>query len=115
MNKQQAKEISAKWNIPLDRDFHSLDTDTVQRICEVIKVRKYYQRKGAPGSPARTYHQALVRASNFKTLEYITQMKTVQGWEDVDFETTSVRARRAIRDYRENDPTTDYRLIKRRS
>lgn len=47
------------------------------------------------------------------TVEYVIQGNYGHGWEDENFETTKIDAKRSLKEYRENGPGA-YRLIKRR-
>lgn len=63
MTRDQALLIASNHHIPLDRDFHALDHDTVNRIIEAARQAKYREPKGANGSRARYFHARLQRAS----------------------------------------------------
>jgi hypothetical protein len=61
MNKQDAIETAANYGIPLDADFHALDSYTVERILAAADSVKYRKPINANGSRARYFHSMLRR------------------------------------------------------
>ena len=115
MNKTAACNIATKFKIPLDRDFHALDSDVVCRILEAAVYWGYRKPKNANGSRARYFYAYLSRVSAGPKwgTEYVIQGNYGFGYKDECFEETRKEARERLREYRENGPG-DYRLITRR-
>lgn len=61
LTKQDAREYASRYKIPLNRDFHALDSDTVARILDLARLVKYREPKNANGSKARCFHAFLKR------------------------------------------------------
>lgn len=64
MTKIQAVEIAAKYEIPLDADYHALPSAVVDRILDAADSVRYQKPKDANGSRSRYFYAALVRAAN---------------------------------------------------
>lgn len=64
MNRSEARDIASTYRIPLDRDFHTLDSETVDRVLSAADSRKYRKPQAANGSRARYFHSFLCRAAN---------------------------------------------------
>lgn len=62
LDKASAGAIATQFGIPLSRDFHSLDSDIVERILKAADSVKYRRPKNANGSRARYFHAYLQRA-----------------------------------------------------
>ena len=56
-----ARNHASRYRIPLDRDFHSLDSDTVESILSAADEWKYRKPSRANGSRARYFHAYLRR------------------------------------------------------
>ena len=113
MFKFEATYLAHKHNIPLDVDFHTLDSNTVHRILDAANEHKYRHPKNANGSRARYFHACLVRAFNAKVNEYTVQGYYGGKWEDLTASLDHKEARNDLKAYRENAPGA-YRLITRR-
>lgn len=61
MTPENARRYADAFKIPLNRDFHSLDHDTVERIVAAADAHKYRKPKNANGSRARYFHALLCR------------------------------------------------------
>lgn len=59
--RSHAVELAFSYHIPLDRDFHSLDSDTVGRILAAANEWQYRRPRKANGSRARYFHAYLQR------------------------------------------------------
>jgi hypothetical protein len=59
----QARSIAGARSIPLDVDFHSLDSETVAHILEAADAYKYKVPRNANGSRARYFHAYLRRTA----------------------------------------------------
>lgn len=64
LTRSEARSIASSFNLPLDRDFHSLDSATVERVIAAADAHKYRQPRNANGSRARYFHTSLMRAAN---------------------------------------------------
>lgn len=64
MTKSEAHEIMFLWEIPINRDFHALNSETVDRIIAAADERKYRKPKNANGSRARYFYAYLNRVCN---------------------------------------------------
>lgn len=64
--RHDARELAALYRIPLDRDFHALDTDTdaVESITAAADYRRYRKPRNANGSRARYFHAHLCRLAS---------------------------------------------------
>lgn len=113
MNKFEATTIATAHGIPLGADFHTLPSETVDRILQAADERKYIKPKNANGSRARYFYAMLTRANNSKVNEYVVQGYYGQGWEDLTSASVLREAKADIKAYRENAPG-NYRLITRR-
>lgn len=56
-----ARAICTIFCIPVDRDFHALNSQHVQNICDAADSRKYRKPANANGSRARCFHAYLCR------------------------------------------------------
>lgn len=63
MDKDEARALARRFSIPLDRDFHALDTSNVESIILAADSVKYRRPANANGSRARYFHAYLVRAA----------------------------------------------------
>ncbi len=63
MDKRTALYIAETQSIPLDRDFHSLPSETVQSIVEAANRYRYKAPRNANGSRARYFHAFLQRVA----------------------------------------------------
>ena len=63
MSKDDARALARRYSIPLDRDFHALDTDTVESIIAAADSVKYRRPANANGSRARYFHAYLARSA----------------------------------------------------
>jgi len=68
MTPDSAKSYASIYRIPLDRDYHALNSDVVHRILELATELKYRVPANANGSKARYFHAYLVRTAK-KTVE----------------------------------------------
>lgn len=66
MDKSDARELARNYGIPLNRDFHSLNTDTVESIIAAADSVNYRKPRNANGSRARYFHARLVRLASRK-------------------------------------------------
>lgn len=48
-------------HIPLDVNFHALDSDAVERLADAAWAERYRKPRNANGSTARYYHAYLMR------------------------------------------------------
>jgi hypothetical protein len=64
LTREDARSIAAKWRIPLDRDFHALNSATVESILGAADERRYRKPANANGSRARCFFQYLSRAAS---------------------------------------------------
>lgn len=62
--KQEARALASYYRIPLNRDFHGLDSETVDSIIAAADSWKYRKPCNANGSRARYFHAYLVRLAN---------------------------------------------------
>ena len=53
--------MAALYRIPLGRDFHALDTDTIDAILAAAHVWQYRKPRNANGSRARYFYAYLCR------------------------------------------------------
>lgn len=117
MNQNTAKLLAASYAIPLGRDFHTLNSDTVSHVLAAAVEMKYREPKNANGSRARYFYAYLCRAAAGPKwgTEFVVQGNYGygHGWEDVASEDTRNEARERLREYRENSPGL-HRLISRR-
>lgn len=56
-----ARNLARRYTIPLDQDFHSLDSTTVQAIISAADEWRYRRPANANGSRARYFHAYLCR------------------------------------------------------
>lgn len=61
-----ARELASRYRIPLDRDFHALDSATVESIIAAADSVRYRAPRNRNGSRARYFHARLVRAASRK-------------------------------------------------
>jgi len=61
MDRYEALGIAAYYRIPTNCDFHSLNSDAVERITEAADSYKYRKPRNANGSRARYFHAFLCR------------------------------------------------------
>jgi hypothetical protein len=66
MTRTAARSIANSYAIPLDRDYHTLDSDSVRRIVSAADSVSYRAPRNANGSRARYFHARLCRAANRK-------------------------------------------------
>ena len=66
LDRESARNIARHYRIPLDRDFHALNSDDVEAVLEAAKWCRYRQPRNANGSKARYFHAYLQRAANRK-------------------------------------------------
>lgn len=59
---EQLVDEALERGIPLDRDFHTLNSDDVQSVITMAMIHKYRKPRSANGSTARYYHARLRRA-----------------------------------------------------
>lgn len=64
MTRPEARDLAAGYGIPLNRDFHSLDSGTVESIIAAADSVKYRKPPAANGSRARYFYARLVRSAN---------------------------------------------------
>lgn len=60
-NHYDARRIAQRYRIPLDRDFHSLNSETVESIIAAADEWNYRKPRNANGSRARYFHAYLCR------------------------------------------------------
>lgn len=68
MDRQTALDLAARYHIPLDVDYHTINSSTVESIIAAANERKYRKPTNANGSRARYFHAALVRAASRREL-----------------------------------------------
>ena len=61
LTKEDARAICNVYCIPIDRDFHALNSQHVQNVIDAANARNYRQPRGANGSRARYFHAYLQR------------------------------------------------------
>jgi len=61
LTRSDALSLAALHRVPLDRDFHSLDSSTVESIIAAADSVKYRRPANANGSRARYFHAYLQR------------------------------------------------------
>lgn len=66
LDRGTARGIATRWQIPLDSDFHTLDSATVERIISAADEWRYRKPYLANGSRARYFHAYLQRAAQGK-------------------------------------------------
>lgn len=64
LDKHDARAILTLCGINLAEDFHTLNSDKVERLLVHADARKYRKPKNANGSRARCFHAYLVRSLN---------------------------------------------------
>lgn len=64
LNRSEAHSLAARFHIPLDRDFHSLDSAQVESVIAAADSVKYRRPRNANGSRARYFQAYLVRAAS---------------------------------------------------
>lgn len=64
MSAIDARAIVNVYCIPVNRDFHSLNSQHVQNIIDAANARKYRAPRNANGSTARYFYAYLMRALN---------------------------------------------------
>lgn len=62
----EARNLASSYGIPLYRDFHTLDSDTVDKVLRAADFRKYRKPRNANGSRARCFYEYLNRAATVK-------------------------------------------------
>jgi len=62
MKRAQAIALAARYEIPLNVDFHTLPLSTIERIIAAADECKYRQPRNANGSRSRYFHAYLVRS-----------------------------------------------------
>lgn len=62
MTRADAVSIASQFGFPLNRDFHSLSSDTVQRIIDAADSERYRTPRNANGSRARYFYARLNRS-----------------------------------------------------
>lgn len=63
LTEQGALAIAHEYGIPLDSDYHALNSATVEKVIEAANARGYRKPKNANGSRARYFHAYLRRAA----------------------------------------------------
>lgn len=61
MTQHEARAICNVFCIPLNRDFHSLNSQHVQNVLDAARSRKYRKPSNANGSTARYFYAYLMR------------------------------------------------------
>ena len=61
MTYEQAHNLATWHRIPLDRDYHALPSDVVDRVTAAADACKYREPRNANGSRARYFHALLQR------------------------------------------------------
>jgi hypothetical protein len=56
-HQKRARERLRQRGVPLDEDFHTLDSDTVERILAAADEHGYRKPRNAPGSRARMFYE----------------------------------------------------------
>lgn len=64
LDKAAAQSLATLYRIPLDRDFHALDSATVESIIAAADSVKYRAPANRNGSRARYFHAYLQRLSD---------------------------------------------------
>lgn len=59
----EARGIATRWQIPLDKDFHALRSEEVERVIAAADERRYRKPSNANGSRARYFHAQLARVA----------------------------------------------------
>lgn len=62
--KADARDLAARYGIDLERDFHALPSEQVERIIAAADSVRYRAPRNANGSRARYFHARLVRTAN---------------------------------------------------
>lgn len=63
MNKYGALCLATMFRIPLDSDFHALNSEAVERVLLAADHVKYRKPANAKGSRARCFHAYMKRAA----------------------------------------------------
>lgn len=63
LNQSDARAIANNYRIPLDSDFHALNSAQVESVIAAADARGYRKPASANGSRARYFHQYLRRAA----------------------------------------------------
>lgn len=115
LDQKTATAIALAHGIPLNADFHALDSAVVLRIVDAAKAYGYRKPKTASGSRARYFYAYLSRAAAGPkwATEHIVQGNYGFGFEDECAEDSRREGMRRLREYRENGPG-QYRLITRK-
>lgn len=113
MTTKKAAALALLPRLDLKADFHTLDSDTVQRLADTARAVGYRPGKNRNGSAARCFFEYLARQPKTETL-HVVQGNYGHGWEDLTASAEYKEARADLKAYRENDPAPT-RLIKRRS
>jgi len=61
MTYEQARDLATWHRLTLDRDYHALPSDIVDRVIAAADARKYRQPRNANGSRARYFYALLQR------------------------------------------------------
>lgn len=64
LEKSDALDIATRFRIPLNRDFHALDSTIVESIIAAADSVKYRRPANANGSRARYFHAYLCRVAS---------------------------------------------------
>lgn len=112
MSTKKAAAMALLPGLDLAADFHTLNSETVQRLADTARAVGYRKPRNANGSTARYFFAYLARQPKTE-LVYIVQGNYGHGWEDLTASTDYKEARDNLRDYRQNEPGP-HRLIKRR-
>jgi len=56
-HKQNARAALTNHGVPLNRDYHTLPSATVEDIVEAAKAHRYRKPKNANGSTARCFYE----------------------------------------------------------
>lgn len=113
MHAKKAAALALLPGLDLTADFHTLGSDTVQRLADTARAVGYRAPKNANGSTARYFFEYLARRPKTELL-HVVQGNYGHGWEDLTASADYKEARADLKAYRDNDPAPT-RLIKRRS
>jgi len=60
-DRHDARSLAGRYHIPLERDFHALNSETVESIGAAADEWKYRKPRNANGSRVRYFHAYLQR------------------------------------------------------
>ena len=66
MTPYDARNLTRSYSIPLDKDFHALDSAAVESLRKLAVLVRYREPKNANGSRARCFHAYLRRIASRK-------------------------------------------------